>query len=197
MPQLQWLGDIEKETGGGYLAKALGGGISTGLQTYVGTREKRIEQAEEKRKALASEEMDKKKLELMQQQSDADVIKDMTDTMKRIPIDKQSQAWLLMKDFFKARGRPMDTVIDQLSQIPITPDTDLEAGIFRSVFGETTTTFPSVSAAPSPTGPLNPLRVLPGYAHYGKSEEGKRRAYNALRVKGISMEEAKRRAGIK
>ena len=197
MPGITWLGDIEKETAGGYLAKALGGGISTGLQTYVGMKEKRGEQAEEKRKALASEEMDKKKLELMQQQSDADALKDMTDTMKRVPIDKQPQAWLLMKDFFKARGRPMDTVIDQLSQIPITPDTDLEAGIFKAVFGETTTTFPSAATAPSPTGKYNPMRVLPGYAHYGKSEEGGKRAYNALRAKGISMEEAKRRAGIK
>ena len=41
MPGITWLGDIEKETGGGYLAKALGQGVSTGLQTYVGMKEKR------------------------------------------------------------------------------------------------------------------------------------------------------------
>jgi len=46
---------------------------------------------------------------------------------------------------------------------------------------------------PAPTGRFNPLRVLPGYADYGQDKKG---AYNALRARGISREEAKRRLGI-
>jgi len=46
---------------------------------------------------------------------------------------------------------------------------------------------------PAPTGRFNPLRALPGYADYGQDKKG---AYNALRARGISREEAKRRLGI-
>jgi len=49
------------------------------------------------------------------------------------------------------------------------------------------------SLPPAPTGKFNPLRVLPGYADYGQDKKG---AYNALRARGISQEEAKRRLGI-
>ena len=51
-----------------------------------------------------------------------------------------------------------------------------------------------VQEEPTPVGALNPLRVLPGYADYGMD---KRRAYNVLRSKGMSPEEAKRRLRIK
>ncbi len=62
---------------------------------------------------------------------------------------------------------------------------------------ETETTMPSAQPAsilpPAPTGKFNPLRMLPGYASYGGD---KRSAYNALRSRGISETEAKRRLGI-
>ena len=50
------------------------------------------------------------------------------------------------------------------------------------------------SLPPTPVGKFNPLRLLPHYAYYGKDI---RSAYNALRARGISPEEAKRRLGIK
>lgn len=46
---------------------------------------------------------------------------------------------------------------------------------------------------PIPTGKFNPLRMLPGYADYG---ENKKDAYNALRSRGISEKEAKKRLGL-
>jgi len=49
------------------------------------------------------------------------------------------------------------------------------------------------TTAPAPTGKFNPLRVLPGYADYG---ENKKDAYNALRSRGISEKETKKRLGL-
>ena len=62
---------------------------------------------------------------------------------------------------------------------------------------ETGTTMPTAQPAPvlppAPTGKFNPLRMLPGYASYGGD---KKSAYNALRSRGISEAEAKRRLGL-
>lgn len=44
MPGLQYLGDIEKDTAGGYLARVLGGSIGKGLETYTAMTEKQREE---------------------------------------------------------------------------------------------------------------------------------------------------------
>jgi len=91
MPQLQWLGDIEKETAGGYLAKALGGGISKGFEAYAGTKQRLKEEAEEKRKTGVAEGVAQSELDLKQKQLehdyaklDYDKRKDMYDTMTKL-----------------------------------------------------------------------------------------------------------------
>ena len=43
MAQLQWLGDIQQDSAGGYLAKALGGGIGKGFESYAATKEAKAE----------------------------------------------------------------------------------------------------------------------------------------------------------
>jgi len=98
MPGITWLGDIEKETSGGYLAKALGGGISTGLQTYVGMKEKGKERAfEEKKFGLQQSELDlkKKQIEHDYAKLDYDKRKDAYDSMVKllpsVPPDKQRE----------------------------------------------------------------------------------------------------------
>lgn len=71
----------------------------------------------------------------------------------------------------------------------------------RSQFGfwdeETGEVVPPVQSTPvlppAPTGKFNPLRMFPGYASYGKD---KRNAYNALRSRGISEQETKKRLGL-
>ena len=110
MPQLQWLGDIEKETGGGYLAKALGGGISTGLQTYVGMKEKGRERAlEEKKLGISQSELGLKKQQIEHDYAklDYDKRKDAYDSMVKllpnVPPDKQAELtgsveWTTLED---------------------------------------------------------------------------------------------------
>jgi len=113
MPQLQWLGDIKKETGGGYLAKALGGGISKGFETYVGTREKRIEQAEEKRRW--EEEMELKRGELKYKMANLEQSKlmELVSTTNKIIsfVDKDRRAEMLddpeIQAVYDAAGVPL------------------------------------------------------------------------------------------
>ena len=45
---------------------------------------------------------------------------------------------------------------------------------------------------PAPTGFLNPLRIFPGYAHYGENKEG---AYKSLKSRSISEKNAISRTG--
>ena len=126
MPALQWLGDIEKETGGGYLAKALGGGINTGISAYLGQKEKGREGAiKERELGMQQSEIDLKKKQLEHDYSklDYDKRKDMYDTMVKllpsIAPDKQAELtstpeWMELE---KSLGMP------SLSGSPLSPET--------------------------------------------------------------------------
>jgi len=102
MPQLQWLGDIEKETGGGYLAKALGGGISKGVETYLGTK-KREEEMELKRGELKYKMANLEQSKLME----------LVSTMNKIIsfVDKDRRAEMLddpeIQAVYDAAGVPL------------------------------------------------------------------------------------------
>ena len=98
MPALQWLGDIEKETEGGYLAKALGGALTTGVSSYLGQKEKGRESAiKEREMGMQQSELDlrRKQLEHDYSKLDYDKRKEMYDTMVKllpsIAPDKQME----------------------------------------------------------------------------------------------------------
>ena len=102
MPGIQWLGDIPKETSGGYLAKALGQGVSTGIQSY-----------EDRRRW--EEEMDLKRGELKYKLANLDQSKlmDVVNTMNRVLqfVDKDKRAEMLndpeIQAVFDAAGVPI------------------------------------------------------------------------------------------
>ena len=92
MPQLQWLGNLDKgKNNSSQLAEAIGGGISSGLGAYAQTKEKA------KENAFKQEELDIKKDQAKHDWAklDYDKRKDMYDTMIRVlpnvPADKQME----------------------------------------------------------------------------------------------------------
>jgi len=205
MPGISFIGEAprEEESRVAQALKGIGGAM-VGMSERFAGQEKEKWEKEYKQSQLDIQQREIKaeedRMRMLEQASDIDIIKMMAETMKRVPIDKQQQGWQLIKELFRVRGRPMDSVVDQLSMMPITPDTDLQAATFKSIFGDQSKKDQSEmeeKLPPAPTGAWNPLRVLPGYSYYGQTEEGKRAAYNALRDRGISPEEARRRVGIK
>jgi len=107
MPQLQWLGDIEKETGGGYLAKALGQGVSSGIQSYMGTKEQRRREQLSQQTAASEMELKKQQIEHDYAKLDYDKRKDAYDSMVKllpnVPPDKQAELtgsveWTTLED---------------------------------------------------------------------------------------------------
>ena len=102
MPQLQWLGDIERDTSGGYLARALGGAVTKGVEAY-GEKEKWEEEMDLKRGEL------KYKLSTQSQKQLMDVV----NTMNRIIsfVDKDKRADMLddpeIQAVYDAAGVPI------------------------------------------------------------------------------------------
>ena len=91
MPQLQWLGTIEKEDAGSYLAKALGEGIQGFTSGYMGAKQR------QKEEAIQQSELDLKKKQIENDYSklDYDKRKNVYDTMVKllpsVPADKQAE----------------------------------------------------------------------------------------------------------
>jgi len=175
MPQLQWLGDIEQESEGGYLAKALGGGVSKGLESFLGTKEK-------------SEELDWKREELKSKMDALDFSKKMdaarlaSSILSHVDEDKRVE---MLDDpdiiaVFEAAGVP----------IPRTVVPEEKPGWFSPT-------------DPKEVGAFDPRRALPGFAHTGGAggEAGggdmRAQAIKALKEVGAPTTEANIQSAIK
>ena len=91
MAQLQQLGDIQQDSAGGYLARALGSGVSAGFQSYAETKEK------EKERAITKEEIDLKREQLKRDYSKIDydtrikIYETLVKAAQTIPEDRQRE----------------------------------------------------------------------------------------------------------
>lgn len=81
-PQLQWLGDIERDTGAGYTARALGKGVGAAATGYVAGRQR---VREEEAAAVES----KTKMAQLNQEQLMDTIRLINSTLSHIPEDKR------------------------------------------------------------------------------------------------------------
>jgi len=114
---VQWLGEMPAQPSNW---GALGQAISGGVGGYLGARSAGLEQA------MKGTELGLKgrEVNIAQQQEDRQALEGLIDKMRYVPVEKQKDAWQIVKQMFVQSGRTsLADQIDRLSEIPITPET--------------------------------------------------------------------------
>lgn len=84
MAQLQWLGEVGQDTGGGYLARALGGAVTTGVESFLGTKER-------EREFEIKEEEVRYKIDALSHEKKVDAARLINSVMSRLDPEKRKE----------------------------------------------------------------------------------------------------------
>jgi len=154
MAQLQWLGDIPTDSAGGYLARALGTGVSKGFETYIATEEKEKDRELEEKK-------NQYQIDRLSFSNKVDLAKLTTQVMNSIKDEAKRQE--MLED-------PEVQAIYAAAGLPIPSFGAVSEGGFPSM------TEQWKAGKDASVGFWNPLRMTPWFANYPEGQRPTKRS---------------------